>query len=718
MKPMTMRRGVWVLAGSLLPGIAWGQAAPSPPSMTAIDVQNFWPAAGPQQAFALQSNDVQPHLSLGFGVIGNFMYRPLVLTETTSHLVHPAVDWAITTDFVWGIGLFDRIQIAAAVPLVVAQSGEGITALVANGGPGTQLPQTALRDLRFDVGVAIIRRERLTNANGFGLRINVGGAAPIGDEKNFQGANSWTFSPLAIADYRVAGLTFTVNAGARIRETAAIGNVSWGHQLVLGVGAAYRPIPFDRLSVGIDYIALVPLQGDLQVTNGTMMETATRFTPMELYAGARLALDRGRDIELSLGAGAPLTQVATVPQVRVILGFAYSPHGYDNDRDHVPDAEDTCPTVPEDRDGFQDNDGCVDPDNDGDTILDANDRCPNAPEDVDNFEDADGCPDPDNDRDGVNDPDDECATEPAGEHPDAAHPGCPVRDRDRDGVLDSRDACMDVPAGDHPDPRRLGCPLPDVDHDGVRDSEDLCPSDPAGDHADRFRPGCPDADRDHDGVVNEIDRCPDQPETINGVTDDDGCPDNGPETVTMAGNAIIVQPALRVRPRARSLSAAEQAILAQAAQRIRARGGDVVGVRVRVVPGPGAASSSDATRLAGLIADSLATRGITRSSITAEAAAPERAANVGEVRIIVEPRGRVRASGAPSAAPATSPGAGSSVAPRSGAPSAAPATSPGAGSSLAPRSAAPSAAPGAGSSAAPSRSQSAAPNGTSSSAAP
>ncbi|HEY0250939.1 MAG TPA: outer membrane beta-barrel protein, partial [Kofleriaceae bacterium] len=40
-------------------------------------------------------------------------------------------------------------------------------------------------------------------------------------------------------------------------------------------------------------------------------------------------------------------------------------------------------------------------DSDGDGIPDDQDKCPNEPEDKDGFQDDDGCPDPDNDNDGV-----------------------------------------------------------------------------------------------------------------------------------------------------------------------------------------------------------------------------------------------------------------------------------------------------------------------------
>jgi OOP family OmpA-OmpF porin len=84
----------------------------------------------------------------------------------------------------------------------------------------------------------------------------------------------------------------------------------------------------------------------------------------------------------------------------------------DVDADGVANASDRCPDEPEDADGFEDEDGCVDRDNDGDGVLDAHEfinrrwtncdnylindvvvDCRNRPEDFDGFEDEDGCPD-------------------------------------------------------------------------------------------------------------------------------------------------------------------------------------------------------------------------------------------------------------------------------------------------------------------------------------
>ncbi|MBE7480948.1 MAG: OmpA family protein [Polyangiaceae bacterium] len=130
----------------------------------------------------------------------------------------------------------------------------------------------------------------------------------------------------------------------------------------------------------------------------------------------------------------------------------------DRDRDGIKDSVDRCPDDPEDKDGFQDEDGCPDRDNDGDGILDAIDRCPLVPEDADGFEDADGCPDPDNDRDGILDPKDACPNEPEDKDGFEDEDGCPDPDNDQDGILDPKDACPNEPETKNGYADEDGCP--------------------------------------------------------------------------------------------------------------------------------------------------------------------------------------------------------------------------------------------------------------------
>ena len=140
---------------------------------------------------------------------------------------------------------------------------------------------------------------------------------------------------------------------------------------------------------------------------------------------AQIDLDQGQlsHAEAHLAKAEPNARAAAAlsPPDRCLPEKAPS----DTDGDGIDDAHDLCPLEPEDKDGYQDADGCPDPDNDGDGIADVDDKCPGDPEDKDGYQDADGCPDPDNDGDSVADVDDQCPNTPG--IPNGDRPGCPKK---------------------------------------------------------------------------------------------------------------------------------------------------------------------------------------------------------------------------------------------------------------------------------------------------
>jgi hypothetical protein len=218
-------------------------------------------------------------------------------------------------------------------------------------------------------------------------------------------------------------------------------------------------------------------------------------------AGVRWGLAEGWAANLSHTVLLHRNDTATgyqpeLPDIVMSFGFArqFSLGGRDRDRDGIPDRKDLCPGDAEDRDGFDDADGCPDLDNDGDGILDMDDDCPDAAEDRDGFADLDGCPDLDNDEDGIPD----------------LRDACPDQAEDLDGHRDS-DGCPDE--------------FIDKDGDGVPDDEDLCPN--SAEDLDGFEDtdGCPDPDNDLDGISDLQDKCPNEAEDYDGDRDDDGCPD-------------------------------------------------------------------------------------------------------------------------------------------------------------------------------------------------
>ena len=111
-----------------------------------------------------------------------------------------------------------------------------------------------------------------------------------------------------------------------------------------------------------------------------------------------------------------------VVQEKVVVKEAPNP---DPDRDGVVGAADRCPDVAEDKDGFEDEDGCPDNDNDKDGIPDAQDKCPLKAESMNGIDDDDGCPEEDTDGDGILGSRDQCPNEPETKNGYKDSDGCP-----------------------------------------------------------------------------------------------------------------------------------------------------------------------------------------------------------------------------------------------------------------------------------------------------
>jgi outer membrane protein OmpA-like peptidoglycan-associated protein len=248
-------------------------------------------------------------------------------------------------------------------------------------------------------------------------------------------------------------------SGAPLREVA----LASGSRLVTRARLLWRASP--RLTLALEG----DLRGDLDPAASAGQLRA------EGAAVAALPLQRGA-WQLFAALGGAATASWGSPQLRAVIGARLRPGRLpaDADGDGLDDADDRCPAEAEDRDGFEDADGCPDLDDDGDGVPDSADRCRLEAEDRDGFEDADGCPDPDDDGDGVADGADRC----------------PRQAEDRDGFEDAD-----------------GCPDPDNDGDAIPDADDFCPEARETVNGWRDADGCPDqpppppARLDEDGRV-------------------------------------------------------------------------------------------------------------------------------------------------------------------------------------------------------------------------
>jgi OOP family OmpA-OmpF porin len=184
-----------------------------------------------------------------------------------------------------------------------------------------------------------------------------------------------------------------------------------------------------------DFVAHVGLGARFDVgdTWGVRVDGRWLFPPSSESEGVT------SDFEAFLGLYKTFGGEAIMEHVEVVTDD--EPEATDEDGDGIFPPADQCPTEPEDKDGFEDDNGCPDPDNDGDGIADGADKCPMEAETVNNIDDGDGCPEQDEDGDGIVGSTDQCPTEPEDKDGFEDENGCPDPDNDGDGVLDADDKC-------------------------------------------------------------------------------------------------------------------------------------------------------------------------------------------------------------------------------------------------------------------------------------
>ena len=390
---MIGRRGAFSAAIFVL---LWAAAAP------AQDIQNFKPAAGTWNYLSVEGARVARHLEFIPSLVVNYANQPFVVLDEDGEVADAIVEHMLYGDLILTLGLADYFELSVDAAGALLQSGNAEQA-------GTEGIKPA--DLRI---IPKLRLFGLDDDKGFGMAIVVPVSIPVGEEGAFVGEPVVTPTPKLVLEGRGDGFAFATNFGVQLRfEDEKVGDLDLRHEAVYGVGGG-----FDLGSE--DVVLITELFGKAAITD---VETGAHANPMEIMMGLRIFTDPGAVI--TLGAGAGLINGYGSPRYRLLFGFAFHDRRYDRDEDGILDKVDSCKDVPEDKDGFEDRDGCPDIDNDQDEVLDIEDRCPLIPEDIDGFEDEDGCPDPDNDQDRIPDVTDKCPMGPETYNDFEDEDGCP-----------------------------------------------------------------------------------------------------------------------------------------------------------------------------------------------------------------------------------------------------------------------------------------------------
>jgi len=409
-----------------------------------VNVQALEVSPFRQDLVTVQKGLARPQWSWNVGLLLDYQNDPLVLRSTFANAqLRRVVSDQLSGHVLGSVALLDFLDIGLVLPVVAWQRGAGL--------PGEASPRSfGVGDLRLHLRFMMYQ----TKDRVFSIALTPVLTFPTGREVDrYMGASTVTITPWLTTGLEWARGGLAVNLGYRPMKHETLYDLELGDQLVWKGGAWVGLVP-KKLELLAEAFGAVSIERSLTDRNQHPVEAlgALRYRPHCM-------------VDLTAGAGAGLTKGYASPDWRAFLGLnignceAEKPKETDRDHDGILDSLDRCPDDPEDRDGFEDGDGCPDPDNDRDGILDAQDQCPNDPEDRDGFQDEDGCPDPDNDQDGIPDMRDRCPNDP----------------EDRDGFQDED-----------------GCPDPDNDQDGILDRDDRCPNEPETKNGYQDEDGCPD----------------------------------------------------------------------------------------------------------------------------------------------------------------------------------------------------------------------------------
>lgn len=508
------------------------------PRQDSLQVERFRTPIDNNGFGTTEGGNIPDHLEFQAGVVGNYTLNPMVLTGD-DNLREPLLAHRIGANVLATLGLFDYVSLGVDVPVVLFQAPGTNTALFDQLGVDPSVATFGGGDLKLVPKIRILRDDRhfvslslipaFTLPTALGLRLFDGAGLDYAGSYLGEGPLGFSFLPEAVLSTNQYGVRASGNLQWRLRRQVDY----------LGAAAVTPDLTY-RLGLGYDFGWLFKNVLKMQyptslLVYGELFGATTDINPfgltdvllppppeeeaaraqdrklnnhLEWSLGVRYHVYWGVHVEAGIGSG--LFNGYGAPDFRTYGGVRYSFERNDKDGDGLEDDKDACPEEAEDKDQFQDSDGCPDNDNDEDGLPDTSDACPEEAEDVDGFEDGDGCPEPDNDKDGTLDAEDRCPSESG----PAQNQGCPISDRDEDGIKDAEDACPDEkgPAD------RNGCPLLDSDQDGVLDDADKCPQQKGSPERD----GCPMPDKDKDGVEDKKDKCPEAP----GPVEREGCPIN------------------------------------------------------------------------------------------------------------------------------------------------------------------------------------------------
>ncbi len=342
--------------------------------------QRFQPAGSEDGVLGTEGADrrvpFHPYVALWM----HYALNPVIFVDSEGEKRGEVVKHLLAADVVASMAVWEGLEFGVGLPVTFLGSGDPNDARLA----GLEEPGLSLGDVVVRAGW----RQRFGDDTALALHVPV--LLPTSGKQNVLGLGLGVRPTLAFMQ-RIGIAELLFNLSYLVRGAERTLDFDGGQELGARAGAR----------IALDQYWKTGLLVDLGVSTATSDFFAAPVTPAE----ARVGLDHwfGEHWRITGFLGTGMSTGVGAPDLRAGVGLAYgdnppyrarpAPTRGDRDGDGIPDEKDRCPDAVEDRDGFQDDDGCPEEDNDGDGIADVDDACPRAPETLNGISDDDGCPD-------------------------------------------------------------------------------------------------------------------------------------------------------------------------------------------------------------------------------------------------------------------------------------------------------------------------------------
>lgn len=329
--------------------------------------------------------------------------------------------------------LHPRIEVAADLPFTVGQVSN-FKLLDQQGFPQTAPNAAGIGAPRLLGRVQILRQSDVMIGNAGLLAIaavlEVRIPLPGSSTFSFLSDRGFVFAPRVAVERDFGPLRVLANVGWRLRTAPGqYLNLLVGQEFMMGAGAIVA-LPdawkFRQNRLVGEVNLVTPAEAPF-----TFAQADSLKSPFEATLGVTSQVANHWNVMLGFGKGLGANGYGR-ETFRVMMSVSYEVVAEpDRDGDGIPDRVDQCPDVPEDLDGYQDDDGCPEEgpekDTDGDGVPDKVDACPDKPGPVE----LDGCPD--RDKDQIPDNVDKCPDVPG----EAQYDGCPPPEEEEPVTLES-----------------------------------------------------------------------------------------------------------------------------------------------------------------------------------------------------------------------------------------------------------------------------------------